>query len=379
MNPTLLLALVIGFEVFAVGAMLLIQPFVMRRGLVFGVYVGEQAADGPGARRIRRHWIAAMLGTMAAAILAGGLMLALRLGPPPLAPLVSALMLVAGSYAIYLRAYFQARRLAVAGAPPAAAPLIGEVRYSRVLPLTALAVATAGGLVALGYASVNYQRLPDLVPTHFGPSGRPDAWSPRSLSSVMILPLMTLLMGIAMAVMSLLVTRAKRAIRYPDAGVSVDAQQRFRQVSANFLALIVIVMTVMLTLMSIYSIRTGLGLAGGMPGALMAIGALLVVVALGGGLYIAIRYGQGGARLERRAASAPLTNGLADNSRWVLGAFYVNRDDPSILVEKRFGIGYTLNFGNPKAVALLVLFLAIVAFVVVTGITMPQTGVNPSP
>jgi uncharacterized membrane protein len=29
--------------------------------------------------------------------------------------------------------------------------------------------------------------------------------------------------------------------------------------------------------------------------------------------------------------------------------FYVNPDDPAILVEKRFGIGYTLNFGRPAA------------------------------
>ncbi|MEE8556523.1 MAG: DUF5808 domain-containing protein [Myxococcota bacterium] len=35
--------------------------------------------------------------------------------------------------------------------------------------------------------------------------------------------------------------------------------------------------------------------------------------------------GQGGARLER-------------------GMFYINREDPSVLVEKRFGLGYTRLF-----------------------------------
>ena len=34
--------------------------------------------------------------------------------------------------------------------------------------------------------------------------------------------------------------------------------------------------------------------------------------------------------------------------------FYVNKEDPSILVEHRFGLGYTLNFGNRKAVAVFV-------------------------
>ena len=29
------------------------------------------------------------------------------------------------------------------------------------------------------------------------------------------------------------------------------------------------------------------------------------------------------------------------------GIFYSNPDDPALFVPKRFGIGYTLNFGNP--------------------------------
>jgi hypothetical protein len=41
--------------------------------------------------------------------------------------------------------------------------------------------------------------------------------------------------------------------------------------------------------------------------------------------------------------------------------FYSNSNDPSLLVPKRRGIGYTLNFGNPWswAVLLLILLLAL--------------------
>ena len=68
--------------------------------------------------------------------------------------------------------------------------------------------------------------------------------------------------------------------------------------------------------------------------------------------------------MEVGSAEAPLTNGLADNSYWRLGIFYVNREDPSILVEERFGIGYTTNWGNWKAVAIFGTYLA-----VFTGLT----------
>jgi hypothetical protein len=31
---------------------------------------------------------------------------------------------------------------------------------------------------------------------------------------------------------------------------------------------------------------------------------------------------------------------------WKLGQIYYNPNDPALLVEKRFGVGYTINFGN---------------------------------
>ena len=36
-----------------------------------------------------------------------------------------------------------------------------------------------------------------------------------------------------------------------------------------------------------------------------------------------------------------------------LNMMYVNREDPSVMVENRFGFGYTINLGNWKAVVLL--------------------------
>ena len=61
-------------------------------------------------------------------------------------------------------------------------------------------------------------------------------------------------------------------------------------------------------------------------------------------------------------------NGLADNRNWILGMFYVNRDDPSFLVERRFGLGYTINLGNPKAVVLFGLFLAAIIGLAIVGV-----------
>ena len=45
------------------------------------------------------------------------------------------------------------------------------------------------------------------------------------------------------------------------------------------------------------------------------------------------------------------------DKHWKWGIFYVNPDDPAIIVPKRYGIGYTLNFGNRWSWAALALIL----------------------
>jgi uncharacterized membrane protein len=57
-----------------------------------------------------------------------------------------------------------------------------------------------------------------------------------------------------------------------------------------------------------------------------------------------MRGGQGGSRAVT-AGATPVGDRTPD-ACWKWGLIYVNPTDPSILVEKRFGIGYTLNLGN---------------------------------
>src|SRR5579875_3018699 len=47
------------------------------------------------------------------------------------------------------------------------------------------------------------------------------------------------------------------------------------------------------------------------------------------------------------------------DEHWKMGLFYYNPDDPALLVEKRFGIGYTMNFARPVAWVVLALVAVI--------------------
>ena len=51
------------------------------------------------------------------------------------------------------------------------------------------------------------------------------------------------------------------------------------------------------------------------------------------------------------------------------GVFYSNPKDPSLFVPKRFGIGYTLNFGNPWAWVVVIFILLAIALPIILSNT----------
>jgi len=54
-----------------------------------------------------------------------------------------------------------------------------------------------------------------------------------------------------------------------------------------------------------------------------------------------------------------------DDKLWRGGMFYVNREDRALMVARRFGVGWTLNFGNPKTAMLFAGVVALFALVII--------------
>lgn len=51
-----------------------------------------------------------------------------------------------------------------------------------------------------------------------------------------------------------------------------------------------------------------------------------------------------------------------DDSNWKLGLLYFCPRDPAFLIPKRFGIGWTLNFGSPWSLLFLIVVIAILVW-----------------
>ena len=75
-------------------------------------------------------------------------------------------------------------------------------------------------------------------------------------------------------------------------------------------------------------------------------------------IIVFIKVGQGGRNITTKDEKDELYKD--DDDKWILGSIYYNKNDPAWMVEKRLGVGWTVNFAHPKswiAVGGLVVFI----------------------
>ncbi len=197
-------------------------------------------------------------------------------------------------------------------------------------------------------AIFKYPSLPVQIPMHYNIAGEVDRYAPKSIGTFAIMPVMQLLIGMLFAGINVAVSTSKRQRNFKKGNA-------FRGLMSMILFAIGFMVMLLFTCVQLAMLNTlSEKLMSVLPIAFLI--ATFVIC-----IYLAIRVGQGGSRLK--GTNDNPINMVDDDSHWVGGFFYCNKSDPSIFVEKRFGIGYTMNFGNPisiiAAIALLLLIAAL--------------------
>jgi uncharacterized membrane protein len=162
----------------------------------------------------------------------------------------------------------------------------------------------------------------------------------------------------------LIVYRSRPDIEAADPAASALRYRRFLAAFTRALLTLAALIDVSLLLIALPDWQayrlSGIGRA--LPALPFAAGVLLLGA-------VALRAGQGGSRLNgnvRGLARAPGTD-RDDDRFWKAGLLYVNRDDPAIVTGARFGVGWTLNFGNRTAWLILTGTVAMWAGLAVIG------------
>lgn len=212
------------------------------------------------------------------------------------------------------------------------------------------------------YTAMNYAQLPELIPTHWGIDGQPDAFTEKTpLSSIALLFILLIMQGM-MAGINEFTRKSGIKIQANRKKKSRAQQLAFRNYSSWFLFATVLLMTMLFAFLQVMTIHENIG------GATITLGLPIgfMVIIFGMTAVYAIKVGQGGSRLDLQVEDEQV-EGITDyddDAHWKLGVIYVNKEDPSIFVEKRFGVGWTINFGNP--IGYLILFGPLLLIIVIT-------------
>lgn len=83
-------------------------------------------------------------------------------------------------------------------------------------------------------------------------------------------------------------------------------------------------------------------------------------------MFVFIKIGQGGKNLGFDTEEDNLYKD--DDDKWILGSIYFNKDDKAWMVEKRVGIGWTINFASPTGIIVSIATLVLIVVMVIVGI-----------
>ena len=343
----------LGILVAFIGGLMLWLPRLSRRELFFAVTVRADFPAGESARPILRRFDARVVGvTLAAeAIVAWGV------GTSHLWPSLGAPILqLAGCFWAFLAAHKATIPHAVvpttvreaALAPRAIGPVGGWLL--QLAPFAILGVAAA-------YLHANWERIPARFPVHWGVNGTPNGWSTRTLMGVYG-PL--IFGGVVVGVLVLLnwlILHWTRRVHASGGAASAELARERRYLLiltfTEFLIAFDFGWTAILPLRA--SPASSPSMAFPLGGTLLLLGLLVL-------LFVAHR-----PREPQPAAGGNVIGDRTEDRYWKAGVIYVNRKDPAVLVEKRFGIGYTMNFGHwiSWLILLLVLLVPLLALIFV--------------
>ncbi|MGN6326630.1 DUF5808 domain-containing protein [Pseudolysinimonas sp.] len=346
-----------------IAGLLIAMPSIAPRGLPLGVAVPEAHLDDPAvATALRRYRRGEVIVTGIAVVVS----IFLAFTVPIAGAIAPMLVLIVLSLVVYVVTRRGIRQAKAAGDWYADVPvrLTAEVtapahhRPPIVWPVLAAVLL----VVAAGIGVAAYPHLPDPYPTHRALDGHVTATAPKTVLVVFLPLIIGALVSGLMALFSTIAARAAlRATPGDDPTHALVLAAARRGILASLMSELSAVIAFGLSLIAV------LDWLGPVTGVLARLGLIVLVVLLATTLIAAaVRV----RRVTRSGAEHPRATGRAeapdDDARWKAGVIYVDRDDPALFVPKRFGLGWTINFGHPAGKALAVLTILIVLAVVLT-------------
>ena len=204
----------------------------------------------------------------------------------------------------------------------------------------------------VAWIAIVYDQIPDTLNAHYKLSGQVDRLETKSILTVFAPNLIQLMVVTLIISFRLGFSRLSRT-----SNSVIQAQINKRNEISHQLSLQILNGAALMVTLVFFFVQLGMiGVISPQYSAVFALGLVLIFI-----ITTIIRT----ARLSRKIKS--LSSDDHTERYWKAGTFYYNSDDSSLFVEKRYGLGWTINFAKPLAWLIILLILLMIALVVVFG------------
>jgi uncharacterized membrane protein len=355
----LAIILIMNFTIILITLSFAVIPYVTRRTESFGVSIPEEEYYKEDLTAMRKRFVkmSAFVGALSVIIIT---FLLLLFGEDvPLLSLavfceVAALFLIYYYFHKKMKAYKQNAswedrvsseiHIGLANYPESIKKIVSPAWF---VLYAVIIIATIAGTLYI------YPSIPDLFPMHFDIAGNPDRYAEKSIVSAMFLPGMQVFLALIFWLVYIVIIRAKRVMDVENPVESAERSEIFRAAWSRFaifagLPLVAAFSYMQFALFGFFS-------ASSATAVVLIMSLILIVWAV----ILMFKYGQGGSRINTKRAQGTKINIQDDDRYWKLGVLYFNKEDPSLFVEKRFGVGFTINLGRPIVWVIVAAFIAV--------------------
>lgn len=203
------------------------------------------------------------------------------------------------------------------------------------------------------YVATQYNSMPDIIPTHWGPSGVADAYSNKSVFTVFSTVVMSIGVGVIIYISSVQSLKSRAKLSTENIPESKNTHLYYlNKFAITFLVLNlgcqVLFITILIATVNASNINTYIMWP-------------TTIAIIGSAIYQIYLYYKSPSKSKTSVYSVD-----DDDNNWIFGTFYNNPNDPSLFVQKRFGVGWTINIGSTKGKILFIapfLLIILVSFV----------------
>jgi len=379
LDESLVLFITNVFVIGLCGWLFLIMPNLTRKSLLFGVSIPLEQANSPEATALKKAYTRTCLLGLAVILAASLAQFALWPEHTLLALMVFPLLFIPIYFAAFVPNWKKALRLKQERGWQVPSLSFAETGLSHTrgslsaLPWAWYIVSVVVAAAAIGAAVARFPALPDEIAGHLNYRMQPSYMVEKTWLSVLMMPLInagTLVLLIAAAIS---IEMAKLQIDPSRPRLSFAQHRAYRWRMGHALGLLTFATVSMVGVLGLAFVYPDSSLWGPhvfcismiafcVPSAIL----LAVQVKTGqGGCKVVLDVDEGDAHAHEPHTAKTGADIWGDDKHWLLGIFYFNPDDPTYIVEDRFGVNIGFNYARlpVQIVSMLTLLGVIAAYV----------------